>query len=35
VQPPVGFLPQPLLGQLIEMRQVFELAVAGEKFSLI
>jgi hypothetical protein len=27
----IGFLPQPLLGQLIEMRQGFELPVTGEE----
>ena len=31
VQPLIGFLAQPLLGQLIEMRQVFELAIAQEE----
>jgi hypothetical protein len=31
VQPLIGFLAQPLLGQLIEMRQVFELSIAHEK----
>src|SRR5712692_10620038 len=31
VQSPIGFLPQSLLGQLVEMRQALELPVAGEE----